>query len=70
MRAVDTVNADGRFSDTDWTELTLLFDLRCIMDLLHAAGYFTMVAWGLIAMGVEIEPDFQDFSKNRAKAGE
>ena len=43
------------------------FDRRFAMDLIHATGYFTMVAWGLVAMGVEVEPDFADFSKNRAK---
>jgi len=44
-------------------------DLRTVMDLVHAVGYFTMVAWGLVAMGVEVEPDFAQFSQNRAKAG-
>ena len=69
LRAVDTVNAGGRFGDAEWAELTCLFDRRFIMDLIHATGYFTMVAWGLVAMGVEVEPDFAEFSKNRAKDG-
>jgi 4-carboxymuconolactone decarboxylase len=69
LKAVDTANAGGRFSDADWNELSSRFDKRFIMDLIHAAGYFTMVAWGLIAMGVEVEPDFQEFSTNRAKTG-
>ena len=68
LRAVDTVNAGGRFGDEDWTELANLFGCHFIMDLIHAAGYFTMVAWGLVAMGVEVEPDFAEFSKNRAKS--
>ncbi len=68
LSAVDSVNAGGRFEDGDWSELEGLFDRRFIMDLIHAAGYFTMVAWGLIAMGVEVEADFADFSKNRAKS--
>jgi 4-carboxymuconolactone decarboxylase len=67
LRAVDSVNAGGKFDDAAWAELESLFDRRFIMDAIHAAGYFTMVAWGLIAMGVEVEPDFADFSKNRAK---
>jgi 4-carboxymuconolactone decarboxylase len=68
LAAVDSVNAGGRFSDADWAELETLFDRRFIMDLIHAAGYFTMVAWGLVAMGVEVEPDFAAFSQNRAKS--
>jgi hypothetical protein len=38
------------------------------VDLIHAAGYFSMVAWGLVAMEVEVEADFAEFSKNRAKS--
>ncbi len=68
LAAVDSVNAGGRFSDADWAELETLFDRRFIMDLIHAAGYFTMVAWGLVAMGVEVEPDFAAFSQDRAKS--
>lgn len=65
--AVDSMNAGGRLSEDDWSKLKQLFEPRFIMDLLHAAGYFTMVAWGLIAMGVEVESDFAEFSQNRAK---
>lgn len=68
LSAIDSINAGGRFDDAAWAELEALFDRRFIMDLIHAAGYFTMVAWGLIAMGVEIEPDFEEFSQNRAKS--
>ncbi|WP_310535042.1 carboxymuconolactone decarboxylase family protein [Novosphingobium sp.] len=67
LNAVDATCSGGRFDGETWEALTTLFDRRFIMDLIHAAGYFTMVAWGLIAMGVEVEPDFADFSKNRAK---
>lgn len=64
--AVDAVNAGGRIENV-WDDLARRFDTRFIMDLIHATGYFTMVAWGLIAMGVEVEPDFAEFSANRAK---
>lgn len=64
---VDRVSAGGQVDDGAWAEVTAVFDRRFIMDAVHATGYFTMVAWGLIALGVEIEPDFADFSKNRAK---
>lgn len=68
LKAVDTVNAGGGFTDADWNTLSTLFDRRCIMDLVHATGYFTMIAWGLVAMGVQVEPDFAEFSANRAKS--
>ena len=68
LRGVDGACAGGRFDEATWQELTVLFDRRFIMDLVHAAGYFSMVAWGLVTMGVEVEPDFAEFSKNRAKA--
>lgn len=67
--AIDAVNAGGRFEDAAWAELEKLFDRRFIMDLIHAVGYFTMVAWGLVAMQVEIEDSFTSFSQNRAKPG-
>lgn len=67
LELVDATHAGGKIDDALWHQLTATFDKRQIMDLIHAAGYFTMVAWGLIAMRVEVEDDFADFSKNRAK---
>lgn len=68
LAAVDAVGNGGRIDDAAWGALVAHFDKRVVMDLIHATGYFTMVAWGLIAMGVEVEPDFADFSKNRSKS--
>lgn len=67
--AVDEVCDGGRLSEAAWLELIDHFSREEIMDLIHAIGYFTMVAWGLIAMGVQVEPDFASFSRNRAKDG-
>lgn len=67
LAAVDATNAGGAIDDALWSELAATFDKRFIMDLIHAAGYFTMVAWTLVALQVEVEPDFADFSQNRAK---
>lgn len=67
LRVVDQVGDGGRLDDSAWEELAARHDPRFAMDLIHAAGYFTMVAWGLVAMGVEVEPDFAEFSRNRAK---
>lgn len=67
LRTIDQIGDGGRLDDATWSALMARFDRRFAMDLIHATGYFTMVAWGLVAMGVEVEPDFADFSKNRAK---
>lgn len=67
LRAVDATNAGGSIDDPLWQQLTETFDERFIMDVIHAVGYFTMVAWTLVALQVEIEPDFAQFSQNRAK---
>lgn len=68
LATIDQTCDGGRIQDDTWAELTAVMDRRQIMDLIHAAGYFSMIAWGLIAMGVELEPDFTAFSSNRAKA--
>ncbi|MEJ6010093.1 carboxymuconolactone decarboxylase family protein [Novosphingobium aquae] len=67
LEVVDATNAGGRFSDALWQDLSAVFDKRQIMDLIQAAGYFTTTAWMLIALEVEVEPDFAEFSRNRAK---
>lgn len=64
LRAIDLTCDGGRFDDAAWSDLTVHFDRRFILDLIHATGYFTMIAWGLIAVGVELEPDFAEFSKS------
>ena len=68
LKTVDQVGQGGRIDDTTWAELTATKNCQQIMDLIHAVGYFTSVAWGLVAMGVEVEPDFAEFSRNRAKS--
>lgn len=68
LEAVDATGSGGRFDDALWSRLSARFDRRFIMDVIHATGYFTSIAWGLIAMGVELEPDFAEFSQNRAKS--
>ena len=67
LEVVDATNGGGRIEDAIWQELSATFDKRHIMDLIQAAGYFTSVAWTLIALDVEVEPDFAEFSRNRAK---
>lgn len=66
LRAVDATCDGGLIGDALWRELEAHYSRRQIMDLVHATGYFTMVAWGLVTMGVELEEDMS-FSRNRAK---
>lgn len=68
LRLIDEVGNGGRVSDATWAAVSTRMDRQQIMDIVHAVGYFTMVAWGLVAMSVQVEPDFADFSRNRAKA--
>lgn len=67
LKVIDETGDGGRISDATWADIGRYMDRPQIMDLIHAVGYFTMVAWGLVAMGVELEPDFAEFSRNRAK---
>lgn len=67
LRLIDEVGNGGRVSEETWAAISQHMDREQIMDTIHAIGYFTMVAWGLITMGVQVEPDFADFSRNRAK---
>lgn len=68
LEAVDATGNGGKMGDNIWSSLTDRFGKRFVVDLVHATGYFTMVAWGLIAAEVELEQDFAAFSSNRAKA--
>lgn len=67
MAAIDQTCDGGKIDDATWAELNAAMSVHQIMDLIHAVGYFTMVAWGLVAMGVQLEEDMS-FSSNRAKA--
>jgi hypothetical protein len=36
---------------------------RCqLMDMIYSVGFFAMNAWAFTAMGVQIEPAFEEFS--------
>lgn len=70
LRTIDGACAGGQFDDGTWSDLTAVFDRRQLMDIIQAAGYFSTVAWTLVALRVQVEPDFAAFSKNRAKVDE
>lgn len=68
LELVDAVASGGTIDPQTWQAASASFDTPFIMDILHATGYFAMIGLGLKAMGVEIEPDFAEFSRNRAKS--
>lgn len=67
LATVDQVCDGGRIDDATWAKLQAAKSIPQIMDIVQAIGYFTSVAWSLVAMGVQVEPDFAEFSQNRAK---
>lgn len=67
LHAVDQLSKGGGIDDAAWADLARHFDTRQILDLVQATGYFTTVAWTLVAAEVQVEPDFAEFSKNCAK---
>lgn len=56
LRAIDQTCEGGKIDDGTWAELGTIMDRRQAVDLIHAVGYFSMVAWGLVAMRVQLEP--------------
>lgn len=52
----------GRVSDEVYREVTQHFDHHDYVELAVTAGFYAMVARVLDAMGVQLEPDFQDHS--------
>lgn len=67
MRHCDVMSWTPRIDDSTWNALLDRNGKRFAMDLVHASGHFMMIFWGLIATAVEVEPHFDQFSKNRAK---
>ena len=56
----------GRVSDDVYREVTRHFDQHDYVELAVTAGFYAMVARVLDAMGVQLEPDFQDHSPRLA----
>lgn len=56
----------GRVSEEVYREVTRHFDHHDYVELAVTAGFYAMVARVLDAMGVQLEPDFQDHSPRLA----
>jgi alkylhydroperoxidase family enzyme len=59
---IDQLCAAGRIDDATWTRLVTGMDRHRLMDFLYSVGFFTMNAWAFGAMGIELEPGFEEFS--------
>jgi 4-carboxymuconolactone decarboxylase len=57
LKTIDLLCQGGQIDDAAWQELSPVMNRQQIMDLIHAVGYFTMIAWSLIAMKVQLEPE-------------
>jgi len=68
LTAIDQLIGQGMLDDAIWSRLSAVLSVEQILDLIQATGYFTTVAWTLKSAGVQLEADFAEFSRNRAKA--
>jgi len=64
ISAIDQLCDAGRIDDETWAVLAAQMDKQQIMDFLYSVGFFTMNAWAFGAMGVQLEPEFEEFSKS------
>lgn len=62
--AMDQLCAAGRVDDATWARLAAEMDRRQLMDFLYSVGFFAMNAWAFGAMGIELEPAFEAFSRS------
>jgi alkylhydroperoxidase family enzyme len=63
ISAIDQLCDAGRIDDATWAILAAQMDKKQLMDFLYSVGFFTMNAWAFGAMGVQLEPEFEAFSK-------
>lgn len=55
LRATDQLLQSGRIEDATWTALATELDQPQLMDLLFTVGAYTMNAWALNNLGVQLE---------------
>ena len=63
VSAIDQLCDAGRIDDATWRSLAAAMDRRQIMDFLYSVGFFAMNAWAFGGMGVQLEPEFEAFSR-------
>lgn len=58
LTATEQLFDSGRIDDATWAVLGETMDRHQQMDFLYTVGFFTMNAWALVNMGVEVEQGF------------
>ncbi|MFI6322425.1 carboxymuconolactone decarboxylase family protein [Nonomuraea sp. NPDC050556] len=60
LRAADELHRDSRLSETTWAALAERFDAEDLVELTMLVGHYTMVAFALNSLGVQLEPGVRD----------
>jgi 4-carboxymuconolactone decarboxylase len=60
---VDQLCSTGRIDRNTLTRLSATMDRMALIDLIYSVGFFAMNVWAVGTMGVQVEPDFAEFSK-------
>jgi 4-carboxymuconolactone decarboxylase len=63
LRAIDQLCDRGRIDDPTWAILEETMDRHQLMDFLYSVGFFAMNAWVQGAIGIQLEPEFEQFSR-------
>jgi len=56
LRATDELHADAFVSDETWNQLAEQYDVKQMMDVVFAAGQYSLVSMALNTLGVQLEP--------------
>ncbi|MGB3351812.1 MAG: carboxymuconolactone decarboxylase family protein [Mycobacterium sp.] len=60
LRAVDELLADGAIGDHTWTVLSGHMSTQQLLDVIFTAGSYTVLAWMVHSLGVELDGDLRD----------
>jgi alkylhydroperoxidase family enzyme len=60
LRAVDELVADGVIGDRTWTILNEFLDTQQLLDLIFTAGSYTILAWMVHSLGIELDQDLRE----------
>ena len=61
LQAADELVRDQCLSDATWIDLTARYRDEQVIDAIFTVGNYTIVSMALNSLGVEIEPDFEQF---------
>jgi alkylhydroperoxidase family enzyme len=66
IRAVDELHADSFISDSTWRTLAARYNTEQLLDLIFAAGQYTLVSMALNSCGVQLEAGYERFPNGTA----